>query len=220
MSDIITDGDFSSASPVSDYRYSAPFAQFAINNLYLVEQDFVIESTHFSPLAIDTAHPLLADFYLAMETPMQPTSMSNIMRWTRKYSKVPPSFSRPGGTYPYSFPVMWTGVNDTSRLFAKPITVNARIQTDFFHTSDANTITIIEPQRYVLALAPTVDATSPWGEPVVTNAGFGIAETTPDLATYQAWVAGGIEIVPEASKITPNWMGNIHMRETIYLKAH
>ena len=219
MGNVITDGDFSTASAVSDFRFSAPFAQYGINNLYVVEQDFVIDRASFSPLAVDTAHPTLAGFFLALETPMQPVAFAGTVKWTRRYAQVPASFSRPGGTYPYTFPVMFTGVTDTSRLFAKPLVVNCRIQVDFFHTSDPNTIAVVEPQRYINSFS-NVDATSPYGEPVVTNAGFGVTPTLPTLATYQAWIAAGVEIVAEACKITPNWMGNIHMRETIYVKAH
>lgn len=220
MPDILTDGDFTVAAVVSDFRYSAPFAQYGIKDFYVVEQDFVIARASFAPLDIGTAHPTLANYFLAIETPMQPVSINNVVRWTRRYSKVPANFSRPGGTYAYSFPVMLTGDLTTSRLFSKPITVNSRIQVDFFQTSDPDTITIIQAQRYVLAVSPTIDATSPYGEPVVSDAAVGLAPTTPTQTTYSAWIAGGIELVPEASKVTPNWMGNIHMRETVYLKAH
>ena len=220
MPQFITDGDFTTAQPVSAVRYSAPFSQYGINNLYVLEQDFVINVGQFAPLAIDTAHPTIAGFYLAVETPYQPTSLADVVRWTRRYASLPSSFSRPGGTYNYTFPVMYTGVNDTSRLFPKPLTVNSRIQVDFFRLSDPNTITVIEPQRYVIITSLDTDATSQWGQPVVTDAGFGLAATVPSLTTYKSWIATGTEIVAEASKITPNWMGNIHMRETIYVKAH
>jgi len=219
MPDLITDGDFSTAANVSGYRYSAPFSQYGVNTLYVVEQDFVIAESAFSPLAIGTAHPTLTGFFLAVETPYQHTSLNNTVKWTRRYSKVPASFSHPGGTYAYTFPILLTGDLSTSRLFAKPLTVNARVQVDFFQTTDANSIAVIEAQRYVLATNPTIDATSPYGEPVVSDSTFSTAATVPSYTTYFAWIAGGIELVPEASKITPNWMGNIHMRETIYLKA-
>jgi hypothetical protein len=219
MPDILTDGDFSTAANVSDIREYAPFSQYGINDLLVLEQDFVIARASYSTLAIDTTHPTIANYFLALETPYSAVAMKNTVQWTRRYAKVPSSFSRPGGTYPYTFPVLLTGDLTTSRLFAKPITVNARIQVDFFHTSDPNSIAIIDAQRYVLAFNPTIDATSPYGEPAVADASFSLALTVPSYTTYAAWIAGGIEIVPEASKITPNWMGNIHMRETIYLKA-
>lgn len=219
MSDILTDGDFSTAHAVSGFRYSAPFAQFGINNLYVVEQDFVISEANFSPLAVDTAHPTLSGFFLALETPYAHVAIGNTVKWTRRYSQVPSSFSRPGGTYAYTFPVMLTGVLATSRTVAKPITVNARIQVDFFHTNDPDSISVTQPQRYFLAASPQSDATSPYGEPVVSDGSTFLAATVPDYTTYTGWIAGGIEIVPEASKITPNWNGNIHMRETVNLKA-
>lgn len=218
MSNVITDGDFSTAGAVSDFRFSAPFAQFGVNTLYVVEQDFVIHRASFLPLAIDTAHPTLADYFLAIETPMQPVSKEGIVKWTRRYSKVPAAFSHAGGIYPYTFPILYTGVLNTSRLFSKPLSVNTRIQVDFFHTSDSTSVAAIEPQRYINSISG-FDATSQYGEPVVTDPGFGVTPTVPDLTTYNSWVSGGIEIVPEASKVTPNWMGNIHMRETVYIKA-
>jgi hypothetical protein len=218
MSNVITDGDFSTASAVSDYRFSAPFSQYGVNTLYVMDQDFVIDRASFVPLAIDTPHPILSDFYLAVETPMQPVSFAGTVKWTRRYAQVPASFSHAGGTYPYAFPILYTGVTSTSRLFSKPLTVNCRVQVDFFHSSDSTTVAVIEPQRYINSLSG-FDATSPYGEPVVTDPGFGVTPTIPDLSTYNSWVSGGIEIVPEASKLTPNWMGNIHMRETIYIKA-
>lgn len=220
MANFITDGNFDLAEAISDFRFSAPFVQYGVNTLYVVEQDFVINRNSFSPLAIDTPHPTLSGYFLAAETPMQPVALADTVRWTRRYSQVPSTFSHAGGTYPYTFPVMWTGLNDTSRLFPQNITVSSRVQVDFFHSIDSDSVPVIEPQRYVIATSPNTDATSPWGQPVVTNAGFGVTPTIPDLATYQSWIAGGVELVPEASKITPNWMGYIHMRETIYIKAH
>lgn len=218
MSDFLTDGDFTTASAVSAFRYIAPFAQFGIKTLYVVEQDFVIDVASFSPIDVGTAHPTLAGYFLAIETPYQSVNPNNIVRWTRRYSQVPSSFSRPGGTYNYTFPAILTGDPTTSRFTTKPLTVNSRIQTDFFQTSDPDGITIINPQRYVLTTSPNSDATSQYGEPVVTNAAA-FSGTTPSESTYNSWIAGGIELVPEASKITTNWMGNIHMRETIYVKA-
>lgn len=219
MSNLITDGDFSTASAVSDFRFSAPFAQYGIVNLYVVEQDFVINRASFAPLAIDTAHPTLAGYFLALETPMQAVAVEGTVKWTRRYAQVPASFSRKGGTYPYTFPILFTGVTSTSRLFSKPLVVDSRVQVDFFHISDSTTVPVIEPQRYINSLSG-FDATSPYGEPVVTDPGFGVTPTVPDLTTYNSWVSGGIEIVPEASKVTPNWMGTIQMRETLYIKAH
>lgn len=219
MLNIITDGDFSAAAVNSALRYSAPFVQFGVKDLYVVEQDFVIDAQFFTPLAIDTAHPTLANYFLAAETSPVPVAFEGTVKWTRRYAKVPTSFSHAGGTYPYAFPIIFTGVLSTSRLFAKPFSVNSRIQVDFFHAADSTTVAVIEPQRYINSFSG-FDATSPYGEPVVTNPGFGVTPTIPDLSTYVGWVAAGTEIVPEASKLTPNWMGNIHMRETIYLKAH
>lgn len=217
---IITDGDFTTPAVASALRYSAPFVQYGVKDLYVVDQDFVIDAAFFSPLAIDTAHPTLSGFFLAMETPPVPVAFEGTVKWTRRYAKVPTNFSHAGGTYVYTFPVIFTGVNATSRLFAKPFSVNSRIQVDFFHQTDSTTVAVIEPQRYVISTSPNTDATSPYGEPVVTNPGFGVTPTIPDLTTYVGWVNSGTELVPEASKLTPNWMGYIHMRETIYIKAH
>jgi hypothetical protein len=165
----------------------------------------------------------LAGFFLALETPMTPTAVANIMKWTRRYAQVPSSFSRPGGNFNYTFPVMINPagafVDTGSRLQPKTLTVSCRIQTTFAHTSDPDSIPVTEAQRYVLAAYPNTDATSPFGQPVVSDlTTFSIA-TTPSYDTYASWIASGIELVPEASKITTNWMGNIHMIETIYIKA-
>jgi hypothetical protein len=219
MSDILTDGDFTIATAVSDIRESAPFVQFGIATIYVIDQDFCIARAFYSPLAIDTAHPTLAGYFLAKESPYQPVSINHIVKWTRTYSKVPSNFSRPSGTMPYTFPAMLTGDSTTSRLAPKTMTVNARMQTDFFHTSDPDSITVIQPQRYVLAAHTDTDASSSeFGQPIVTN-GAAFTETLPNVGAYKTMVATEIEIVPEASKITPNWMGNIHMRETLYIKA-
>jgi len=223
MPDLITDGDFSTAKNISGLRYSAPFAQYGISNLYVVEQDFVINESSFSPLAVDTAHPTLPGFFLATESAYQHVSVNNTVKWTRRYAQVPSSFSRPGGTYNFTYPVMINPagafVDTGSRLQPKTLTVPCRVLTEFIHTSDPDSISVIEAQRFVLALYPAIDATSPFGQPAVSDLTTFSVATSPSFTTYNAWIAGGIEFVAEASKITPNWMGNIHMRETTYIKA-
>lgn len=219
MPDLLLDNDFSVASPVSDLRFSAPLNQYGIPDLLISEQDFCIERSSFIPLAIDTPHPTLAGFFLASESPMQPTAVANIMKWTRKHCKVPASFSRPGGTYNYAFPAILSSSWAQSRQQPKTLTVASRIQTDFFHTSTPDSIPIIEAQRYIIAGRPGIDALGPQGQPCVSDASFTTAVTDPSAATYLSWVAGGVEIVPEMSKVTPFWNGFIHMRETIYVKA-
>lgn len=211
--------EFTTAQPVSDIRPIMPFSQFGVNSVYVYEQDFVQLRANFTPLAIDTAHPTIPNCYLALETNPQAVGRNDIVRWTRRYASVPTSFSHSGGTYPYTFPVILTGVNASSRLAPFSFSVASRVQVDFFHQSDPSTVAVIEPQRYVISTSPQSDATSPFGQPVVSNA-IAFVPTIPDQPTYSGWVTAGVEIVPEASKLTSYWMGYIHMRETIYIKAH
>lgn len=219
MAQFITDNDFTTAQPVSDVRSIMPFSQYAVNVAYVIEQDFVQLKANWTPLAIDSAHPTIPGYYLAIESNPVPAAVKQIVQWTRRYASLPASFSRSGGDYPYTFPAILTGVAASSRLAPFSFTVASRIQTDFFHQNDPTTIPTIEPQRYVISTSPQSDATSPYGQPVVTNPVAYIA-TIPNQPTYSGWITSGTEIVPEASKLTSNWMGYIHMRETIYIKAH
>lgn len=216
-----TSGDFSLPVAITAPMFSKPFSDSGINIDYVLTQDFqmsLIDYVTNGPLALDTPHDNYVDFLLTKEGNIMDIGGGKV-KWTRTYAKLPATFSVAGGTYPYTFPAFNTGALITGR---PPITLTviSRIQRDFFHQADSTTIPIIQPQRYVLTTFPTYDAISSlFGQPVVQDDTVFSPLTVPSLTDYQAMIAAGDEIVPEASRITANWNGNFHMRETIYLKA-
>lgn len=217
MANVITDGDFTTASAVSAITYESPIA--GVSTPYIARQDFVILATSFSPLAIGTAHPTLADYYLQEETAPQATSVEQVVRWTRVYAKVPETHSEPG-TIAYNFIGFWGifGINVTTvdgrQRFTK--TVPARVQYDYYRLDgvtyvDVTDIPIVEAQRYTYgdpSLYLDVDYLS--DSPPFTDA------TTPTRTEYEGWVLAKTPIVAATSELDL-WMGNIVRRKTIYI---
>ncbi len=219
MPDLVyMDDDLTIAQAVSAPVFSKPFSNLGVVDDLILTQDFWQLKANKVVLPLDTAHPDYATFLLAMEGPE--TDMGgNVVKWTRTYAKLPDSFTRKGGSIPYTFPAFNTGVLTTGR---PPITLTVPtiVQYDFFRQADTSTIPVFQAQTYVLAGFPNYTAISSiFGSPVVADNTVFSMLTVPSLANYQVMITNGDLLVAIASEITPNWMGNIHMRKTIKVVA-
>jgi len=215
MATRVTDGDFTTAQPISAVRYSAPIP--GVNVDYVAEQDFCQLQANFSPIAVGTIHPTLANFYLMQETPLHPTEVADIMKWTRIYAKVPATHNLPASVV-YTFigyvgnTMTITGPGGPAGTFGRPRftkTVAARQQFDYFRLdgttySSIEDIPVIQEQRYY---APTnagvfLQIHSDWigyttdilyptpgsatGISGVTNAAY---SAYPTRSVYESWIA-------------------------------
>jgi hypothetical protein len=217
MSDFLRDGNWSSPQIDGPPRFSAPLPNTSA--LYLLEQDYLCDEISFTPTALNTVSPDFPTYYLVEEgSPQSPGS--GVRKWTRKYAKIPDSWTDAGGNYSYNFigidslPSYPTGRN--RQVIDAPL----RIQRDYylvgtggsFATYEALVLANTIPQQlyyFTLYQSAYVDKLTPVGSDV---------PTTPSGEQYLAWVSSGAEITVDTS-VFSRWMGNIFVRETRYVKA-
>lgn len=212
MSLLWQDGDFTTASAVSPLKPSSATPDGKYN---VIAQDFVQTMTSFAALAIGTAHPTQANYYLVEETAPQPIGCG-VGRWTRVYAKVPETHSE----Y-QSYGFNWIGfagvfganVETVSGREREVKDVMSRIQYDYYLVGTPtyptpDDIPLIDEQKYyVSAVAQSVEYIFD-----------GSPSSTPSLTAYLALVAAGSEIVAVASE-AERWKGNIYVRKTRYVTA-
>jgi hypothetical protein len=238
MAEHITDGDFSTAQPISDIRFSAPIPGVATQ--YIAQQDFCIERQSFSPIAIGTAHPTLTDFYLQRETELQPLGKANVMGWTRIYAKVPVTHSLPSSVS-YEFIGFYeTGSYEAGHEGREPRSrvVPARIQFDYFRLDGVTytsilDIPVIEEQKYyspgagidTIIRSMFADGYIGYSQAApVPQLNYNLtanpASAYPTREAYELWIDAETEIVAVASQLSLwNGFGNIIERQTTYIKA-
>lgn len=214
---VYEDGSYAVASPVTLPQFSAPFADQGINVDYILTQDWVQNLDDFEPLALDTPHPDYDDFKLASESEKRDLGGGKV-QWTRTYAKLPEEFARPNGNVAYNF-IGFAGVggiNTPEASFRPRISraVPSKLVRKFFRTSDPLVdIPFIEATSYTFEAQPNQDVDFLQDNPPFANV------TVPTRAEYEALIdADDWNIVVEASRVSV-WMGNIYVRETIYIKA-
>jgi hypothetical protein len=88
---IKVDGTWTTALAIDKPKFSQPIP--GVNVDYVLEQTFVILNSSYAPLGLNTAHPNFGTFLLVEEGPRQPLGQG-IVKWVRKYAKVPSQFHR------------------------------------------------------------------------------------------------------------------------------
>jgi len=138
------DGDWTTAAAAGNVRFEQPFA--GDKNDYVLVQDFMQFTANFTPLALNTAHPVYTTYFLVAESELQDTG-GGISRWTRKYAQVP----QPRNdylSYAYSFIGYFGKIANlvTSSTFPVlgrnrlQLTVPCRSLNEYFIWIDGNTI--------------------------------------------------------------------------------
>lgn len=210
-----TDGSYAAAFATSLPVFSAPFADVGVVTNYLLTQRWCQELSSFAPLALGTAHPDYPNHGLVSESEKADIGVG-MVEWTRTYAQVPESFSRLNGNYSYNFIGFdYTSATRLARdrfTFAVPVlSVKA-----FARTSDPDTdLPAIPATGYF-----TTDDANTLVDFLVEGAQYSDASlTTPTRTEYEALIADDeYNIVVEASR-TSVWMGDIYVRETLYVKA-
>ena len=82
------DGDFSIAEQEGPTRFSNAFD--GVNDKTFCEDDWKQFSEDYTPLALDTEHPVYSGYYLIEETPHSDVGCG-VVKWTRRYAKIPDS---------------------------------------------------------------------------------------------------------------------------------
>jgi hypothetical protein len=219
-----TDGSYATAFAVSLPVFDAPFKEHGVNVDYTLTQEWCQALASYSPLALDTAHPDYSDFKLSMESEKRDLG-AGIVQWTRTYAKLPFAYSRPGGNYAFTFPQIiattQVGPNSygSSQRLAFSRSVRAKLTRDFYRTADPLAdIPVVTQFRIYLTGYPNLD----W--PFVSDANSFSGVTVPSYTTYAGYItadaasAVSYSLCAEASRVT-QWLGNIYIRETLYVKA-
>ena len=100
---IYDDGDWTVAQPDGDFVSDRPFAGQDDPTHQVILWPHVQARANYSPLALDTPHPTIANAYLTNELGFQDIG-GGIMRWFREYSTIPATRRRPSGTEAFQFP--------------------------------------------------------------------------------------------------------------------
>ena len=241
MSQFLTDGDFTTAKVVSDIRYDTPIPGVA--TAYIAEQDFCQFGVNYTPLAIGTAHPTLANFYLQKETALQPTSVKSIFQWTRIYAAVPATHYLPTslaytfvGYYGFTSPAtIGTGAPQIVGRNPRAIIVPGTIQFDYFRLDGVTYTTpfdvpVINVQKYYaaggtadtvalnltdVAIAYSQAAATPQYEYDLTHE---TAAAYPTREAYEIMIANKTPIAAVGSQ-AKLWLdyGNIVQRQTTFV---
>jgi hypothetical protein len=211
MSAFKTDGTFTSASAVGAARKSFPFD--GDNSSFIVEQDYMIALSSFSPLALSTALQDLG---------------GGIVKWTRTYAQIPATRSE-YSTFAYTFiGFLGAGIAPYSQYdiqagdqrdpFLK--VVMSRVYNEYFLCATGQTYTtpsaipVINAQSYNFDGLPN-NKVNYLVDPAINPLSTATEPTLPD---YRDMVTAGDEIVAEDSTLE-RWMGNIYVRSTRYVKA-
>lgn len=236
MSAFRIDGAVTSAQVQGGPRKSFPFE--GDNASFVLEQDYIVALTSFSPLALDTAHGTYTNAYLVKES-QQENIGGGLVKWTRTYAQIPanrsdyetfnfrfPGFLATTGTLEPPYDAYWVQTGNGRDPFTA--TSNSRMLSEYFLCASGQTyetpseIPILEAIKFTLDLNDQAridyllsDAVGYW------------SDSSPTVEEWQDLVSGGGgigtgaaagEFIAEDSRIT-RWMGNIYCRQTRYVKA-
>jgi hypothetical protein len=221
---ILIDGNWDIASPVGVERLTSPIP--TTNTSYILQQDYVINTDSYAPLALNTPHPTKTNYKLVSESPTQTFGSGSVI-WTRTYAQVPSShdlFSSISynfiGFWGYDVPIISANVGFVTYQYAAgvpigrrrmPLPVGMRLQHDYFLTGIGGTygspgqIPIIQAQKYREKLT----GFSYWTdveELVDSGISGGPLPTTPTRTTYNVWVENARNLGWNSGKVVYTWI--------------
>ena len=233
MSAFRIDGALTTAQTMGGARKSFPFEGDVSS--FIVEQDYHVLLTSYSPLALSTAHGTYTNAYLVRESGLENLG-AGVVKFTRTYAQIPATRDE-YGTFSFQFPGLlgaqtppynqyWVSADDgrdpfnavsisrirseyflceTGQTYETPSEID--IYPAIFYTLDGNPDARIE---YLLA-----DAISYW------------SASDPSKEEWLALIAGGAgigtgseagEFIGQDSTIE-RWQGEIYVRKTTYVVA-
>ena len=236
MSAFRIDGAVTSAQVQGGPRKSFPFE--GDNASFVLEQDYIVALTSFSPLALDTAHGTYTNAYLVKES-QQENIGGGLVKWTRTYAQIPANRSD-YETFNFKFPGLLSTTGNTETPYDQywvqagngrdPFTAtsNSRVLSEYFLCASGQTYTTPSSIPILQAIKFTLDSnTDARIDYLLSTVPSYWSNSDPTKEEWIALVAGGTgigtgaaagEFIAEDSRIT-RWMGNIYCRQTRYVKA-
>lgn len=221
-------GDFTVATAVGALRNESPLLP-ELNDVLIFHQDYVQFFNDFVALPYNTLNPDLVDeAYLFDESPREDIG-GGVCKWTRSWVRIPDTYGKAGGTYPFTFPGFETAdTSSTSVPKKKPVAME--ITREFFLCgtygaySSWQDIPIIPATKFYEIQTGSTDTSVASGDvngPMVRDPGTDGPDdlgTSPSLTEYKAMIAAKSTIQVEDSKIS-NFRGGVYMRETFTVVA-
>lgn len=212
---IYTDGSYSVAFATSLPQLNAPFADVGITTNYVLTQRWCQELASFVPGILGTPHPDYPNYGLVSESEKSDVG-GGMVEWTRTHAMVPDTFSRTNGNTTYNF-VGFAFTSATRLARSRQSRAVPMLSVKAFARTDAPDVDLpfIEATAYF-----KTDNPLNYVDDLVEGAQYAAASlTTPTRTAYEALIsADAYNIITEASRVSI-WMGNIYVRETIYVKA-
>ena len=209
MSAFKTDGTFTTAAVQGGPSRRHPIERDT--TAFLEVQRMIQTKSDFARLALNTAHPTIANCYLVEET--DPINIGGgLIEWERIYANVPADRNE-YESYLYTFvPIIRaTGGDGTRGAFTLKVT--SRVEYKYYLVGSGGSYATPTDIPTVTGFVPMQDI---WGSPVVVD--FLSQTTDPTSDDYLTWVAAEAEIAVEDSDVHA-WLGNIYERVTRYVIA-
>jgi hypothetical protein len=189
-------------------RYSTPMP--LSTEVVVLEQDFVVVESGYTPPSVGTAHPSATSYLLASEGPRTPLG-GGVIKFTRTYCKKPTDYST-YESYAMAF-IQFQTSGGIIRLAANFV-VTSRIEHKFYRISaSGGDYTAVSSIPIVEKFFPTRDISGQTSYFTIAN-----DDTTPTGDAYVADYIDTLEIAAEASQVS-HWMGQIWVRKTRYVTA-
>ncbi|MDE2103927.1 MAG: hypothetical protein KGL39_42215 [Patescibacteria group bacterium] len=215
-------GDFTVATAVGQLRNESPLLP-ELNDVLIFQQDFMQRGDLFVALPYNTINPNLVDpAYLFDESPRQDMG-GNVVKWTRSWARIPTSYGKAGGIYPFVIPAF----EGTPGRPAKKLPMAMEVWRDFFLCGNWGVYGSWQDIPIQKAFSPYyVDPADPtnktnllsWTHGSFENALANDGTTWPTISQYVGWINSGVRIQVEDDKVT-NWRGGIYMRERFTVLA-
>ncbi len=215
-------GDYTAARPVGGLRNESPLLP-ELNDVLIFHQDYQQRTDLFVALPYNSMNPdLITPAYLFDESPREDIG-GNVSKWTRSWARIPTSYGKAGGVYPFTIPPF----DGTPGRPAKKLPMAMEIWRDFFLCGNSGVYSSWQQIPITKAFAPyyvnTDDPTDNNAILAWTHGSFDGAladdgTTWPTLSQYRGWINSGARLQVEDDKVS-NWRGGIYMRERFTVLA-
>ena len=215
-------GDFTVDMPVGLLRNESPLLP-ELNDVLIFHQDFMQRADCFTALPYNSIYPgLLNPAYLFDESPREDIG-GNIFKWTRSWVRVPSSYGKAGGVYPYTFPAF----DGTPGRNARKVSVAMEITRDFFLCGRSGVYGSWQDIPITRAFIPyRVNEDDPTDQTNILAFVHGQQDdaladdgsTWPTLSQYKSLISTNQRLIVEDDKVT-NFRGGVYMRERMTILA-
>ena len=180
-----------------------PFRQDLTAKIY--SEQYCQRPDYFTPLALDTPHPVHVNAYLVNETNPRPMGSGGLFKFTRYYATIPATRTE-FQTTNFAFPAFKSTSASTSELRGTLTeTCVAKVIYSYTLTNDPTNDLVFTPKFQPL------DSSS-------NKVNFVASDTTPTKTAYETKVSAEEYINSQQTKVS-RWKGNIWQLQDIKVKA-